>query len=99
MWKWWWQIDESVGTPLQTIDGNQCYARYYENIHTIKTMVSVCVSEAFIPTYKPTLLLSLPTSFDKRWSGWTDRYPSMACLYKFCQPKMKFVECVKRCFG
>ncbi|CAK9205108.1 unnamed protein product [Sphagnum troendelagicum] len=42
----------------------------------------VCVSESFIPTYKPTLpsykpTLSLPTSLTKEWSGWTDT-PSLA---------------------
>jgi hypothetical protein len=40
----------------------------------------VCVSESFIPTYKPTLLsykptLSLPTSLKKEWRGWTDTHP------------------------
>ncbi len=82
----WWECRNS--TPNNRRQSVLC--QVHENIHTIKTMV-VCLCVWSFHTYiqtHPSRPLSLPTSLAKDGvGGQIDRYPSMACLYKFCQPQ------------
>ncbi len=42
------------------------------------------VSEAFIPTYKPTLLYYKPPNLlGKKWSGWRDTHPWLVIINLF----------------